>query len=86
VTIQKLSLSYQCPSEELAMAGSSVCCLYLSLPNSRDTSTKKNGIKIRSMNVAESSPPVTAVPIAFWAAAPAPRVKASGKVPKKKAS
>jgi hypothetical protein len=34
-------------------------------------STKKNGMRIRSMKVAESRPPVTAVPMAFWAAAPA---------------
>ena len=38
------------------------------------------------MKVADSRPPVTAVPIAFWAAAPAPLVRASGKVPKKKAN
>jgi len=52
----------------------------------RDTSTKKNGMKSRSMKVADNRPPVTAVPMAFWAPAPAPLVSASGRVPKKKAS
>ena len=52
----------------------------------RETMTKKNGMKIRSMKVADNKPPVTAVPIAFWAAAPAPLVSASGRVPKKNAS
>jgi len=37
-----------------------------------DTRTKNNGMKKRSMNVAESIPPATAVPIAFIAPAPAP--------------
>ena len=38
------------------------------------------------MKVAESSPPVTAVPMAFWAPGAGPFVRASGSVPKKKAS
>ena len=38
------------------------------------------------MNVAESMPPVTAVPMAFMAPAPAPVATASGNVPKKKAN
>ena len=51
-----------------------------------ETTTKNKGMKIRSMNVAESMPPVTAVPMAFIAPAPAPVAMASGSVPKKKAS
>ena len=42
-------------------------------------------MKIRSMKVAESIPPTTAVPMAFWAPDPAPLDMASGKTPKKNA-
>ena len=50
------------------------------------TRTKKNGIKKRSMKVADSIPPVTAVPMAFLAPAPAPAARARGRTPKKKAN
>jgi len=62
--------THPCVSPE-ASAGSGTACFRLRVKRV-EIRTKNNGMKIRSMNVAESMPPVTAVPMAFIAPAPAP--------------
>ena len=49
-------------------------------------STKKSGTKRMARAVAESMPPITAVPMAIWPPAPAPWAMASGSTPSTKAS
>ncbi len=50
--------------------------------NKRITTTKKTGTNITPSNVADVMPPMTAVPSAFWAPAPAPFPSTMGSTPR----
>ena len=49
------------------------------------TTTKNSGTKKIARTVAVIMPPITPVPMAFWAPEPAPLLRASGSTPKMKA-